>query len=51
MKECDELIIRIESYEQKLFGEDKALIAKMNEMPTTPEEFAYRVSEMGIENY
>lgn len=41
MRECDEIVGRIEGYEQKIFGEDKSLLAMVRDTPTSPEDFAY----------
>ena len=41
MNECDAIIKRIESYEDKIYGQDKKLIQSIQSTPTSPEMVAY----------
>lgn len=41
MNECDNIIKRIEEYEQKIFGGDQQLIEAAKSSPTSPESIAY----------
>ena len=41
MNECDAIIKRIESYEEKIYGQDKKLMQSIQSTPTSPEMVAY----------